>query len=381
MADVGIPDELDLGDDQEAQTEEELPNDPVRRWTLILLGIALVLIVLHLFADRFTPYTSQARLNALVVPVAAEVSGSVIEVDVANNEVVSAGQILFRINPERYELALQTAEANLEAARQAVGVSTANVEAARASVSSAETRLRQATLDYERLFRIATEDPGAISERRVESAESSRDLAAAQLESARAGLDRALEDLGREGEENARILQAQAALNQARIDLENTTVVAPIDGVVTDVRIDRGSFAAAGVPQMTFIGTTNVWVQADFTENNLGHLNPGDEAEVLFDVLPGQVFPATVREIGFGVQVDSAPLGTLPTIQNDRNWLRESQRFAVLVDLTRAPGQEDRRRLKVGSQASVIVYSDGHPVLGWFGKLYIRAASILTYVY
>ncbi|MGD8809623.1 MAG: HlyD family secretion protein [Gammaproteobacteria bacterium] len=380
MVEVPTPEDVDLGNDPEADAPE-VSGDPVRRWTLILLALALVLLVIHLRADRFTPYTSQARLNALVVPIAAEVAGSIVAVEVANNELVTAGETLFRIDPDRYELAVQTAQANLEAARQAVGVSTANVESARAAVASAQSRLRQSTLDFERLQRIAEEDPGAISERRVESAGSSRDVAEAQLESARANLNRALEDLGREGEENSRILQAQAALNQALIDLGNTTVVAPGDGVVTDVRIDRGTFAAAGAPQMTFIGTTNVWVQADFTENNLGHLDPGDEVEILFDVLPGRVFAGTVREIGFGVQVDSAPLGTLPTIQNDRNWLRDAQRFSVLVDLNERPGQENVRRLKVGSQASVIVYTDGHPLLRWLGRLYIRAASILTYAY
>ncbi len=380
MVEVPTPEDIDLVNDPEADPPE-VSGDPVRRWTLILLALALILLVIHLRADRFTPYTSQARLNALVVPVAAEVSGSIVAVEVANNELVTAGQTLFRIDPDRYELAVQTAQANLEAARQAVGVSTANVESARAAVSSAQSRLRQSTLDFERLQRIAEEDPGAISERRVESAGSSRDVAEAQLESARANLSRALEDLGREGEENSRILQAQAALNQALIDLGNTTVVAPGDGVVTDVRIDRGTFAAAGAPQMTFIGTTNVWVRADFTENNLGHIEAGDEVEILFDVLPGRVFSGTVREIGFGVQVDSAPLGALPSIQNDRNWLREAQRFSVLVDLTELPDQQDRRRLKVGSQASVIVYTGGHPLLGWLGRLYIRAASVLTYAY
>jgi multidrug resistance efflux pump len=380
MVDVPVPEDLELPEETEAN-DPDTPADPVRRWTLVLLGVALLLIIIHLLADRFTPYTSQARLNALVVPVAAEVAGRVISVEVTNNQPVEAGELLFLIDPKSYELAVQTAEANLESARQAVGVSTANVDAARASVASSESRLTQATQDFERLQRITQEDPGAVSARRVESAESSRNVAQAQLESARASLNRALEDLGSEGEDNSRILQAQAALNQARIDLENTRVVAPGEGVITDVRIDRGTFAATGAPQMTFIGTTNYWVQADFTENNLGHIDPGDEAEILFDALPGRIFAGQVREIGFGVQVDSAPLGSLPTITNDNNWLRESQRFSVLVDIAGLPAGNQSRRLKVGSQASVIVYSGNGTILGWLGQIYIRIASILTYAY
>jgi len=374
--------------DAEQQTEHSgqepgsgQKTDPVRRWTLILLAVALLLLVIHLRADRFTPYTSQARLHALVVPVASEVSGSVVAVSVSSNQEVVAGQELFRIDRERYELAVQTATANLEAARQAMGASAANVEAARASLASAKANLERSTQDYERLKRIVEEDPGAVSQRRLDSAEASRKVSVAQVAAAEAGLERALQELGQEGEENARILQAQAALNQARIDLDNTIITAPGDGVVTDVRIDRGNFAAAGAPQMTFIGTENVWVQADFTENNLGHVDPGDDVEILFDAIPGAVFSGKVREIGFGVKIDSAPLGSLPTINNDRKWLRDAQRFPVLVDITEMPAGEARRWLKIGSQASVIVYTGGHPTLGSLGKLYIRAASILTYAY
>ena len=369
-----------------AQTEPEAApktagGDPVRKWTLVLMGLALLLLVIYLRADRFTPYTSQARIHALVVPIAAEVSGSIVSVSVSNNQQVKAGQELFRIDSERYQLAVQAAEANLEAARQAVGASAANVAAARASVQSAKANMVRASDDYERLNRITQEDPGAVSQRRLDAAEASRKVSIAQVAAAEASLERALQDLGQEGEENSRILQAQAALNQARIDLGNTTVAAPADGVVTDVRIDKGNFAGAGAPQMTFIGTGNVWVQADFTENNLGHIDPGDKVEILFDAIPGSVFSGTVREVGFGVKIDSAPLGSLPTVDNDRAWLRDAQRFPVLVDITEFPGGDARRRLKVGSQTSVIVYTGGHGVLVLLGKLYIRAASILSYAY
>jgi multidrug resistance efflux pump len=122
-------------------------------------------------------------------------------------------------------------------------------------------------------------------------------------------------------------------------------------------------------------------VQADFTENNLGHVEPGDKVEILFDAIPGAVFSGVVREIGFGVKIDSAPLGGLPTINNDRQWLRDAQRFPVLVDIAEMPAGEARRLLKIGSQASVIAYTGGHPILALLGKLYIRAASILTYAY
>jgi multidrug resistance efflux pump len=97
--------------------------DPVRKWTLIILAVCGVLMIYYVVADRITPYTTQARVNALVVPVAAEVSGRVTEVAVQSNQFVEAGDLLFQIDRERYELAVETAEANLQSARQATGAS------------------------------------------------------------------------------------------------------------------------------------------------------------------------------------------------------------------------------------------------------------------
>ena len=165
------------------------PMDPVRRWTLILLAACGVLMVYYLVADRFTPYTTQARVNALVVPIAPEVSGAVTEVAVANNQAVNAGDLLIQIDRERYALAVETAEANLQSARQATGASTANIDAAEAQVVSAEANLLRAEQDVVRLRRIKEEDPGAISDRRVEMSEASFTAAQAALRAAEANLE------------------------------------------------------------------------------------------------------------------------------------------------------------------------------------------------
>lgn len=368
--------------DQGPQGESEAKgnSDPVRRWTLIILAVIAVSLAWYLRADRVTPYTSQARLNALVVPIAPEVSGTVTGVFVSNNQPVTAGQDLFQIDVERYRLALQTAEANLAAANQAVGAAQANLAAAEASIAAALAGVIRARQDAERMRAIREEDPGAISQRRLESAEASLTAAEAQLSAARANRDRAEQDLGAEGERNSRILQARAALDQATLDLERATVRAPVDGVVTGLRLDKGNFAAAGAPQMTFIATHNVWVQADFTENNLGNIDPGDPVGIVFDVLPGQVIRGTVREVGFGVAVDTAPLGTLPTVQNDPNWLRQSQRYPVLIDFE-LPEPQQRRVLKVGSQAAVVVYTGDHFLFNPLARLQVWLVSLLTYAY
>jgi multidrug resistance efflux pump len=367
-------------EETEAAADDTPAVDPVRRWTLIILGLCVVLMAYYLVADRITPYTTQARVHAVVVPIAPEVSGSVTDVAVTSNQSVAAGDLLFKIDREKYVLAVGTAEVNLQQARQATGVSTANVEAARAQVKTARATLVRAEQDASRLRRIKQEDPGAISDRRLESAEATLKISQAQVEAAEATLEKALQDLGAEGEDNSRILQAQVALDAANLDLSNTEVRAPADGIVTDVRVDRGNFANAGAALMTFLATRDVWVQADFTENNLGNIKPGDPVGIVFDALPGKVIQGTVRTTGFGVQVDSAPLGSLPTIDNNREWLRDAQRFSVIIDFD-LPAQDDRMGIRVGAQASVIVYTGGGFLFNTLGRIKMWLESIFTYAY
>lgn len=358
---------------------ETSQKDPVRKWTLIVLILLFGLFGWYLMADRFTPYTTQARLHALVVPISPLISALVEEVYVTNNQRVAAGDPLFRLNTDDYELALAAAEADLEAARQAVGASEANVAATEASVKAAEARRVQAEQDAVRMRGIRAEDPGAISERRIQYAEATLAAAVANVEAAEANLEKARQDLGRLGEDNFRILQAQVAIADAKLNISRSQVFAPTDGVVTDVRLDVGNFAASGQPQMTFIAIDNLWVQADFTENNLWHIETGDKVEFHFDVLPGRLFDGVVRGTGYGVAVDSAPLGQLPTIENDRNWLREAQRFPVLVDFDSESVQQ--LGVRVGSQASVTVYTSNRPLLNTLARWRVRLASYLSYAY
>jgi multidrug resistance efflux pump len=288
--------------------------------------------------------------------------------------------LLFEIDRNRYELAVETAEVNLQSARQATGASTASVDAAAANLASVQAGRIRSEQDAIRLRRIKEEDPGAISDRRLEQAEASLAVSISQVAAAEASLEKARQDLGETGDANSRILEAQTALAQAQLDLSRTSVFAPDDGVVTDVRVDRGNFAQAGAPLMTFLATDDIWVQADFTENNLGNIKQGDRVEIVFDSLPGKVIDGTIRTTGFGVNVDSAPLGSLPTIENDRQWLRDAQRFSVQVDF-QLPDARDRLGMRVGAQASIIVYTGESWLFNTLGWIKMRLQSVFTYVY
>src|SRR6516164_9343439 len=109
-------------------------TDPLRRWTLVILLICVLLFGWTLIADRLTPYTSDASVRAFVVRIVPEVSGKVIEVGVRDNQIVRTGDLLYRIDPTPFRIAVERAEAKLAAAGQAVGASTAAVDEAQAQL-------------------------------------------------------------------------------------------------------------------------------------------------------------------------------------------------------------------------------------------------------
>ncbi|MCY1177416.1 p-hydroxybenzoic acid efflux pump subunit AaeA [compost metagenome] len=177
------------------------------------------------------------------------------------------------------------------------------------------------------------------------------------------------------------MLSAIANLDKAELDLANSTVRARSAGLVTDLRTDVGQFAAAGAPLMTLIAIHDVWVTADMTENNLGKVRPGTPVRIVLDSLPGTVFEGHVRSIGYGISTgQSTPAGTLPTVQNSRDWLRPAQRFPVIIEL--APGQlTDISGIRVGGQAEVMAFpSEGNP-LNRLGRLFLRVMSWMSYAY
>ena len=152
---------------QDASPQGEAPT-AVKRGGMIVAVIILASLAWYLAADRFTPYTTQARVQGYVVGVAPQVSGYVVDVRVQNNEVIEAGQELFRIDPTQYEIALAKAKSDYENALRQVDAGDAGVVAARANLRSAEANLEKAEKDTSRLERLFKEDPGTISTRRLE---------------------------------------------------------------------------------------------------------------------------------------------------------------------------------------------------------------------
>lgn len=355
--------------------------DPSGRAVKWIVGLIVVSLIWYLLADRFTPYTQQARVQAYVVPVAAEVSGRVTRVLVHNNQEVNAGDVLFEVDNDQYRIAADRARADLESTRRQVGASTAGIDSALASLRAAIANEIKARQDSDRLERLYREDEGTVSLRRLEVARATHEQAQSQVAAARAEVERAREQQGGLDAENAQLRSAAAAVQKAELDLADTRITARTGGVITDLRAEVGQFAAAGNPVMTLIAIGNVWVSADMTENNLGHLQPGTPVAIALDALPGEVFEGRVRSIGYGVSVgQSTPPGSLPTVQNSRDWLRPAQRFPVIVEFD--PGERARlHNLRIGGQAEVMAFpSQGNP-LNPLGRVFLRVMSWVSYLY
>jgi multidrug resistance efflux pump len=357
------------------------PGEGSKRGALIVLVLIVASLMWYFISDRLTPYTSQARVQAFVVPVAAEVSGTVLKVHVKNNDEVERGQRLFDIDPTQYNIALQRSRSDYESVDLAVNGSSAAVEAAKAALQAAVATDVFSQQDALRLEQIYKQDPGALSVRRVENAQANRTKARSQVEAAKADLRRAQQAAGQQGDDNAQRLSARAAIAKAELDLRRTQVVAPARGTVTDLRTDVGQFAQAGAPAMTLIAIHDLWISADMTENNLGNVKPGDKVAIALDVMPGEVFKGRVRSIGNGISAGKqAQPGALPAVENSRDWLRQAQRFPVAIEFD--PSEIARLRgVRIGGQADVLIYTGDHALMNWLARLFIGVTSYLSYLY
>jgi multidrug resistance efflux pump len=358
--------------------------DPAKKgitWVLVLIVLSLAW---YLLADRFTPYTQQARVGAFVIPVAAEVAGRVIRVNVRNNQDVKAGEVIFEVDPQPYQIAVDRARADLESTRRQIGASTAGIASAQASLRAAQANELKARQDNQRLEGLYREDPGTVSVRLLEVSRASRDAATSQVAAARAEVQRAREQEGGKEEDNALLRSAATALSKAELDLSNTQVRARSAGLITDLRTDVGQFAAAGNPVMTLIAIHDVWISADMTENNLALVKPQTPVSIALDALPGEVFQGHVRSVGYGVSVGQpAAPGSLPTVQNSRDWLRPAQRFPVIIEFSPESLSmlKDNRAIRSGGQAEVMAFPSEGNVLNPLGRVFLWLMSWLSYAY
>ena len=372
--------EAKTNDEESISVSDNEPKkaDRVRRITRIVLTVCLLIFIWYLFADRFTPYTDQARIKTLVVPIVPRVSGYLTEVNVRLHSIVSEGQLLFQIDKRPYELAVRKAEANLDNIAQQIGVLTATVKSAAGRLGVTKAQLDRAQRNYNRTQSVLEKNPGALSQADVDRTETSLAQALERLVSAEADLDKAKQELGTTGPDNPQLRAAVVTLEQAQLDLAFTSIHAPSPGVIESFNVDVGHYGQSGQPLATFISTHDVWIQADMRENNITNIKKGNEVEFGLDIAPGRIFNGTVRSIGYGVSSGgSNNRGDLPTVSNSQSWLRDPQRFPVIIKMS---DDEILGLIRSGAQADVIIYTGSNPILNLIAWFQIRISSWLSYV-
>jgi len=356
--------------------QSERTPDPIRRWTLIVLAIILVVFLYSIVAARTTPYISLSVVQAYVLRVAPEVAGRVLEIGVIDNQQVKAGELLFRIDPEPFKIALEQAEAKIAGVGQTIGANTAGVASAQERLTEARAKRDNTVEQANRVLELVKK--GVYAKAREDRAKAEIEAAQASVREAEAELEKAKEQLGPQGSENPQLREALAAAEKAKLDISRATVIAPSDGVVTNLQLTLGQFISVGQAALTFIDARDVWFSANFRENSLETIKPDLPAEIVLDVFPGRVFEGKVESLGWGVSHGSIdPATGLPKVNAPTGLTRTPQSFPVRINLDQKdylPG------MRLGSQANIIVYATSNAILNAIGAFWIRLIAILTYV-
>lgn len=272
--------------------------------TLIVAGIAIVIAVTMMKKNAQTPWTRDGRVRANVVQIAPDVSGPVITVSVHDNQFVHRGDVLYCINPQWLQLAVATAQADVEAKRH-------------------DMLVRQDSA------RRRNQLSGVISKEDLQQTSGAASVALATYQG------------------------ALATLELARLNLEHATVRAPVDGYVTNLRLEPGDYATAGVTKVAVLDAASFWVVGYFEETKLQYIRPGASAKIAlmgFD----QTLSGHVESLGRGIDDTNDSPGTLglPNVEPTFNWVRLAQRIPVRIHIDNVPSEVS---LAAGMTASVEV--------------------------
>jgi multidrug resistance efflux pump len=346
-----------------------------RAWVLFLLLVIAALVAYYVLSDRYTPFTTDAYVQAYVVQVAPRVEGQVIHVYVRENQAVNKGEMLFEIDRRPFEHRVNLLTAKRALAVQQVAQLEADLAAARAEDARLVAEEAYARAVYEQEKAIYKQE--ATTDRKYLDAIQKQKAAQAALERSRAQVRKSEQALAaRVGDEHALVAEVEAQLAEARLNLEWTRVYAPCDGLLTDLQLREGAYTHTGQAVMTLIDTGHWLVVANFRENALARLREGQPARVALRGVPGKVFDARVVSVGWGVsQGQGVPSGQLPDVKVPTSWVPPAQRFQVRLTL----GHPESVPLRVGMTGSVAVYTEPAGGLNDVTEFYHRVIAWLYY--
>jgi len=342
----------------------------------IIIATVLVAII-AIWTHDYRPETDDATLRANFIGVAPHASGHIVELDVKDNQFVKEGDLLFLIDSRPYEDSVASAKAALSLTRKQVSAlknalkvadaSIARAEAqqlaAEASVERAQAEYKEADDHVKRMEPLLAKDFATadqleqartrrlVADTGVREAQKLLVAASAAVDQAKVERLKADDDIGQDGDVNARIAAAEAQLHEAELNLEYCRVTAPFSGKIVNFNISVGAFARAGVDVFTLVDTRTWFVVANFRETQLKHIEDEAPAEIYLQFKGGKRFKGKVVGQAWAVvPEDGTSAGGLPNVPRNLDWVRLAQRFPVRIQV-----ENPDDSFRVGASAVVTI--------------------------
>ncbi|HEY3898674.1 MAG TPA: HlyD family efflux transporter periplasmic adaptor subunit [Chthoniobacter sp.] len=325
--------------------------------SLLIVAAAIALVLYVWDVTEQNPRTDDAVARANVVGIIPRVQGPIIKLHVVDNQAVKAGDPLFEIDPEDYELAVEKAKSNLAALDQEIEVARAQdkeleftVKVMQSGVQRAQMQLKQAEDSLDRLEPLLKKN--FTTAEQVDVARTARDIAATAVETEQEHLNQAEVAVSK-----LQTLMAQrpglvASLKLAELELSYCKVTAPFDGRVVDLNISEGAHVGPLLPVFSLLDTRHWYVVANFREAEIRHIATGQPVEVYLLSAPQERFRGKVQGIGWAVQPDGeVDLKGVPYIKRELNWVHIAQRFPVRIEVE----NPDPNLFRMGASAVAIV--------------------------
>ena len=324
-----------------------------KTFKIALAAVILLLLIIAGYTywryQELNPSTDDAYIQANVVNIAAQVSGPIANIYTTNLAYVDKNAPLFAIDPTPFQIAVNKAEANLTNITQQIQALEAGVDSAEALVAERQAQLTDTEKQTQRTLELAKHQQ--ISQAQADDAIANLHVAKASLAAAQSQLEQIKEQLGTPGDNNAQIREAKAEFENAKLNLQYTTISAPASGHVVKFDLRQGSMIQALQPLFVLIEDNHWWVNANFKETQLQRIRPGQPATIHLDIYPDHIFHGIVDSISAG---SGSSFSLLPPEDATGNWVKVTQRFPVKIIIT---DPDPKHPLRVGASSTVTIHT------------------------